>query len=209
MNQTLKTRLTRTLVLCVIALAAGALIGWLQIQAGPAAVVKPGQTTITGAAIGGPFSLTDQDGKTVTEKNYAEQWKLIYFGFTSCPTICPTALQKIAKVMNALGDAGADIQPLFITTDPARDTPAVMKQYVEQFHPRLVGLTGTQEQIEAAEKNYRVYAQKVQTPEMAEYTMDHSSFIYLMNPQGELTALYRTEDTAEAIAAEIRNNLSP
>ena len=118
--------------------------------------------------------------------------------------ICPTELQKIAGVLNTLGAEGEQITPIFITVDPARDTPEVMKNYVTQFHPRLTGLTGSKEQIEAVEKNYRVFAKKAQDPAMSDYSMDHSSFIYLMGPDDTLVAIYRTADTADFIAADIK-----
>lgn len=165
-----------------------------------------GFTPVAGAAIGGPFTLTDQDGKTVTEKDFPG-WLLIYFGFTYCPAVCPTELQKMAAVMKKLGSRAGMVQPLFISIDPERDTPAILKGYVPMFDPRLKGLTGTARQIESVKKEWRVYAAKVQDPGASDYTMDHSSFMYLMAPDGRLAALYKAQDKAEDIARDIAGKL--
>ena len=201
----------RTALLSAIAFAIGGGMALMEIRGQNARVVNIGPQAdddtgqqVPGAQIGGPFTLVDQDGKTVTEKNFTGSYKIIYFGFTYCPMICPTELQKIAGVLNTLGAEGEQITPIFITVDPARDTPEVMKNYVTQFHPRLTGLTGSKEQIEAVEKNYRVFAKKAQDPAMSDYSMDHSSFIYLMGPDDTLVAIYRTADTADFIAADIK-----
>lgn len=213
MNQQIKTRLKRTALLCGIALAIGAGLGLAQINAAKhnenAVVTDKGSTPdaaspVAGVAVGGPFTLTDQNGKIVTEKTYSGQYKIVYFGFTNCPMICPTGLQKIAKVLNMLGPAGDNIQPILITVDPERDTPDVLRQYVQQFHPRLVGLTGTKADIENVEKSYRVYAAKVENKDLSDYTMDHSAFIYLMSPDDQLLTIYRDADTAETIADDIK-----
>ena len=127
--------------------------------------------------MGGDFTLVDQDGKTVTQADFADSYKLVFFGFSYCPSICPTELQKITLVLGDLGDEIANkITPIFISVDPERDTPEQLKQYVVQFNPRLVGLTGTPEQIEAVTKSFRIYATKVENDMMDEYMMDHSSF---------------------------------
>lgn len=166
---------------------------------------------MAGAQLGGPFSLIDQDGKPVTQENFAKDYKLIYFGFTYCPAICPTELQKVARAMNELEqeapEAAAHLQPIFISVDPERDTPEVMKGYVQQFHPRLIGLTGSPEQVEAAKKAYRVFAKKVQDETMNDYTVDHSSFIYLMSPDDQLLAMYRVNDNAEDLAGDIKKHI--
>lgn len=209
MNPNIKSRLKRTAVLSLAALCIGALIAFVQIQNENAAVTqKPGAPmAVAGVQIGGNFTLTDQGGNTVTEKNFAGKYKLIYFGFTFCPAVCPTELAKMTRALNMLGGKADAIQPLFITVDPDRDTPQIMGSYVKAFYPRLIGLTGTQAQIDAVLKSYRIYAKKVQTPEMSDYTMDHSSFIYLMSPDDTLIAIYRSEDTAEFIAEDIENKL--
>lgn len=148
---------------------------------------------------GGPFTLVNQDNKTVTEKDFKNQWRLIYFGFTYCPAICPTELQKISSALKELGSTGEEITPIFISVDPERDTVNVMQAYVKLFHPRLIGLTGTPAQIDQAKKSYKIYAAKVKDETMTDYTVDHSSFIYLINPDNDLVRIFKTDDTAEDI----------
>lgn len=154
--------------------------------------------------IGGAFSLIDQDGNAFTDQNLRGSYSLIFFGFTYCPMVCPTELQKMALVMDGVGDTAEKIQPVFITVDPARDTPETIKNYIEQFHPKLVGLTGAQEQIDAVMKAYHVYASKVESEYMDGYMMNHSAFTYLMGPDGELVAIYPEKDTAEDIVKDIQ-----
>lgn len=151
---------------------------------------------VTNDAFGGPFTLTDHTGKTVTEKDFTGTYRLIYFGFTFCPAICPTELQKITAALNAMGDKGKVVQPIFVTVDPERDTPAVMKNYVSLFHPSLIGLSGTPEQVKDMLKTYKIYASKVKDPQMTDYTMDHSSFIYFMAPDDRLLHIFKTPDQA-------------
>ena len=152
---------------------------------------------VTNDAFAGPFSLTDHHGKRVSEKDYAGKYRLIYFGFTFCPAICPTELAKMTKALNAMGDKAQDIQPLFITVDPERDTPEKMKSYVSLFHPSLVGLSGTPEEIKKTLKDYKIYAAKAQDPSMSDYTMDHSSFIYFIAPDDRLLQIFKMPDTPE------------
>lgn len=153
-------------------------------------------------AIGGPFTLINQDGQTVTEKSFGNKYLLIYFGFTYCPAICPTELQKMAEAFHALPKAWqTQVQPLFISVDPERDTPETLKNYVDLFLPELVGLTGTMDQIAAVKSSYKIYAAKV--PEGDSYTMDHSSYIYLVDPAGKARAIFKSSDTAASIASYI------
>lgn len=139
------------------------------------------------AAIGGPFTLTDQTGETRTERDFHGSYNLIYFGYTFCPDVCPTALQVMTSAMDRL-DKGmqAKITPIFITIDPARDTVEHLAAYVENFHPRMIGLTGTEEQVVQAARAYRVYYAKSKESEgdTTDYLMDHSSFVFLMDPTG-------------------------
>ncbi|MEN0075581.1 MAG: SCO family protein [Paracraurococcus sp.] len=156
-----------------------------------------------GLSLGGPFRLTDQSGREVTERDYANGWMLVYFGYTYCPDVCPTELGTMASIMDTLGPAGAKVAPVFISVDPQRDTPEVLKDYVARFHPRLQGLTGTPEQVAEVARRYRVYYAKVQRPDMTDYLMDHSSFLYLVGPDAKVRALYRPETRPEDIAAGI------
>lgn len=216
MKTEVKKRVLRTIILAVIALVIGAGTAWYQMEFQNARVsgqssVSRGALPIAGLEIGGPFSLTDHTGKDVSEKDYADQYKLIYFGFTYCPAICPTELQKVSRVTKALEKNNPDIaevfQPLFVTVDPERDTVEVMKDYVGLFHPKLIGLTGTQPQIDFITKAYRIFARKVEDPDSddpaEDYTMDHSSYLYLMGPDNKLLGLYRMEDDADYIYDDI------
>lgn len=171
---------------------AGADIG----ATGDQALVTTGTSTVNGF-----FALTNQDGEAVSSSSWGPVYKVVFFGFTNCPDICPTTLQKIAGVMNGLGDMEARVQPVFITVDPARDTPDVMKGYVANFHPKLAGLTGTQEQIDAVVSNYKAYATKMQADEGAtDYNVDHSAFVYLINPDDTLaTAISGSSSVDEMI----------
>ena len=156
-------------------------------------------------SVGGPFTLVDGDGRTVTDQTYRGKWLVVYFGFTFCPDACPTALNTIAGALDALGPEAARIQPLFITIDPDRDTPPVMKQYVAAFDDRIVGLTGTPQQIAAVAKAYRVYYQKV--GDGANYTMDHSTALYVVGPDGRFNSLLAHDLSADEMAKRLKDLL--
>ena len=162
---------------------------------------------LAGARIGGPFSLTDQDGHTVTDRQFAGKYRIVYFGYTFCPDVCPTALQHLMQGLKAFDgtapDRSAKIRPIFITVDPARDTPAVLKQYVSAFDPRLIGLTGSEPQIAAVAKEYAVYYQRREQGGGAGYLMDHMSQAILFDPDGKPLALLPQEQDGKAIAAEL------
>ncbi|WP_244458788.1 SCO family protein [Roseomonas fluvialis] len=160
-----------------------------------------------GVALGGPFTLVDQTGRAVTERDFSGRPMLVYFGFTYCPDVCPTELGTIAAALDAMGPLGERVTPVFITIDPERDTPAAMADYVSRFHPRMVGLTGSAEQIAQAARAYRVYYAKVRPRDSTDYLMDHSSFIYFVGPDGRVRSLFRPETTPEAIAAAITSQL--
>jgi cytochrome oxidase Cu insertion factor (SCO1/SenC/PrrC family) len=160
-----------------------------------------------GLTLGGPFRLTDQTGREVTEADYAGRFMLIYFGYTYCPDVCPTELGVIASAIDELGPQADRVTPVFITVDPERDTVAALEDYVSRFHPRLVGLTGTAEQVAQVARAYRVFYSKVNRPEMSAYLMDHSSFIYLVGPDGRVRSLFRPETPPEAIAQAVRGQL--
>ena len=154
--------------------------------------------------IDGAFSLIDQNGKAVTDKDFEGYYRLVYFGFTSCPDVCPTDLKKISEALKKTdGKKAARIAPLFITVDPDRDTPRVMKDYVGQFGPSFVGLTGSKEAIANAQAGYKVFAAKRQDPRVNGYMMDHSAYAYLMGPHGEFIDVFSHDDTADAIAKRL------
>ena len=167
------------------------------------------ETVQEAAAIGGPFALTDGGGKAVTDRDYRGKYMLVYFGYTFCPDVCPTTLNDLAQAMDRLGPVADKVQPLFITIDPARDTPDVVRQYAAAFSPRLVGLTGSAAQIATVAKEYRVYYAPHKTgPNPGDYTMDHSSILYVMDPAGRFIGVIRADEGADAIAADVKKAIS-
>lgn len=194
----------KRLLIIVLAVVAGfsvaALVVLIQKSTPTIATTNSGLIAVTDDAFGGSFTLTDHNGKTVTEKDFTGKYRLIYFGFTYCPAICPTELSKITTALNQLGDKGKDVLPMFITIDPERDTSEKMKNYVSLFHPSLVALSGTPEQIKHVLKGYKIYAAKRQDEGMTEYTMDHSSYIYLIAPDDRLLHIFKMEDGAQKVA---------
>jgi len=155
------------------------------------------------ALVGGPFALTDQDGKRRTDAEFRGKHMLVFFGFTNCPDFCPTALYTITQAMEKLGAKADGVVPVFITVDPERDTPAALKNYAQNFDKRVVMLTGTPAEIAAAAKAYRVFYAKRPQEKAGEYTMDHSVYIYLMDPAGKFVTHFRhavsPDDLAEAL----------
>lgn len=167
-------------IVCVLALIG--LVAWL--GTGIVGVSRPARDT-NKALIGGDFTLVDQNGTTVQARDFRGKYMLVYFGFTHCPDICPTSLLLIGNALEALGENGKKVVPIFISLDPERDTPAVLHDYVQHFGPRMVGLTGSMEQVKAAAEAYKVYFSKVEDEESAlGYSVDHSGFMYLMGPDG-------------------------
>ena len=164
----------------------------------------------TNAAIGGPFSLVDEEGKIVTDIDFRGQYLLVYFGYTYCPDVCHTSLQNIADALGQMGDQAAKITPIFISIDPGRDTPEHLKEYASFFHPRLRALTGKPDQIAAVAKAYRVYYARVkeENPAPEGYLMDHSSAIYLMGPDGIFQSSFPHGTDPETLAERIRKFLS-
>ncbi|PZW48770.1 protein SCO1/2 [Humitalea rosea] len=166
-----------------------------------------GVTLPEGVTLGGPYSLTDQTGRAVTEATYAGGLSLMYFGFTYCPDVCPTELGIIGQVMEELGPDASRVTPILVTIDPERDTPEVLAAYVVNFHPKMVGLTGTAAQIADVARKFRVYYQRVRNAENSDYLMDHSSFIYLVGSDGRVRGLFRPGSAPEAIAEAVRGAL--
>lgn len=166
-----------------------------------------GMVLPAGLALGGGFSLLDEAGRGVTGADFAGSWMLIYFGYTYCPDVCPTELGVAAATIDALGPLGERVVPIFVTIDPQRDTPAQLADYVPRFHPRMRGLTGTPEQVAAVARQYRVYYARTGSAENTEYLMDHSSFLYLVDPDLRVRALFRPQTSPEAIAVAITGHL--
>ena len=158
------------------------------------------------AAIGGPFSLTDQNGRTVTEQDLKGKPFLVFFGYTNCPDFCPTTMFEISEVLKKLGPAADRTRALFITVDPERDTPAALKDYVSSFDPHIIALTGEPEAIAAVAKAYRAYYRKVPLKDGG-YTMDHLVLVYLMDKDGRFVSRFKLDRPLDASAAELRKSL--
>jgi protein SCO1/2 len=166
------------------------------------------EAPLAGSGIGGPFTLIDQDGRKVSDSAFAGKYRLIYFGYTFCPDVCPVDVQNLMKGYRLLEQRNpklaADVQPIFISVDPARDTPAVLRIFVRAFHPRLIGLTGSKADIAAVAKKYAIFYQKMPAPAGATgYLVNHSRQTVLFGRKGEPIALIPQEKDAASIAAEI------
>lgn len=190
--------------LVAIAVAASGLLGYLIVE-----VFRGGENgaVIGQAQVGGPFELVDGEGRTVTDEEFRGEYMLVYFGYTYCPDVCPTELQNMSRALELLGEEAEAVRPVFITVDPERDTPEVIESYVENFHPRMVGLTGSPEQIEKAAKAYRVYYKKAESGSASEYLMDHTSIVYLMGREGEFLRHFGYGTSPEDMAQGIRSYL--
>ena len=196
--------MTRAQILIMFVCAAIAatglvVVGWLQ--------PDPPQVRTSGTAlVGGPIKLTGHDGKVVSDHQFRGKYMLVFFGYTYCPDICPAGLQVMTAALEKLGPKADNIQPLFITIDPERDTVEVMASYVENFHPRLIGLTGTPEEIAAVAKAYRVYYKKA--GDDGDYLMDHSSILYLMDGDGKFAQHFTYSTDASGLAKDIEKAIS-
>jgi protein SCO1/2 len=195
------SRTARPLVIAT-AFAASLVVGLLLMfwtMGGVSKVAQP-------AAIGGPFQLTDQNGKTVTDKDLKGKPTLIFFGYTHCPDVCPTSLFEISEVMRALGKDASRVNAVFMSVDPERDTPAIMKDYLSSFDPHLEGLSGDPAEVEKVIKSYRVYAKKIPGKD-GDYTMDHTALIYLMDREGRFVSPFNLKRTPEEAAADLKRYL--
>jgi cytochrome oxidase Cu insertion factor (SCO1/SenC/PrrC family) len=197
----------RTVVLAALMLSGIAPLG-AQTQSARSAAELMDAVMWNREPIGGPFALIDHNGKPRTDADFRGKLLLVYFGFTYCPDVCPTDLQNIGLALDQLGSAGEKIQPLFITLDPERDTAEHLKDYVPMFHPRLIGLTGDAAAIHAAAAAYRAYYAKVPL-KGDDYTVDHSSFIYVVGADGQYLGFFPPGTPPERIAESIRPRLSP
>jgi protein SCO1/2 len=192
---------TRIPALLVLAIAAAVLVGLFILR--PEARVEG---NLSGATIGGDFALVDETGRPVTSQSFAGQWRLMYFGYSFCPDVCPVDTANLAAGFSAFEKAAperaARVQPLFVTVDPERDTPAALREFTDSFHPRLVGLTGSPDQVAAALKTFRIYAKRREGATPDSYLMDHMAAIYLFDPEGRPVAfLPGPEATPEAVRA--------
>ena len=155
------------------------------------------------ASVGGPFSLIDHNGARVTDRDFVGKPFLVFFGFTHCPDVCPTALFEMSEILNRLGPDAERMNALFVTVDPERDRAEVLKTYLSSFNPRITGLTGTPDEVAAAAKAYRAYMAKVPR-ENGDYSMDHTAVVYLMDKAGRFVAPFNIKQNADAAARELR-----
>jgi len=192
MNETARSRISLLLLLL-----AGLLVSACSSETPP----------LEGASIGGPFTLTDQNGQKVSDTDFEGKYRLVYFGFSYCPDVCPVDLQSIGQGLGRLEKSkpatAAKVQPIFITVDPERDTPSVLKEYVAAFHPRLIGLTGTPEQIASVAKAYGVYYSRRGEENSKDYLMDHMRIALLFGPDGKPIAIVPHDKGAEGVSSEL------
>jgi len=189
----LRKRLAPLLILLAAAIIAG--------TAGYGALTNGSKSPGGGTAlVGGPFTLTAHNGKRMSDADFRGKFMLVFFGYTYCPDVCPSELQVMSAALDRLGSKGEDIQPIFVSIDPERDTPAVMADYVKNFHPRLIGLTGTPEEIAAMARTYRVFYAKADQGGGQDYLMDHSSIVYLMDREGNFLKHFSYTTDADGLA---------
>ena len=196
------TRTIRILAMAAAFLAGAAALAAIAIVLWP----RGGEVAISPSAVGGPFSLTDQNGRRVTEADFKGKPVLVFFGFTNCPDVCPTALFEMSEVLRRLGPDAEKVNAIFISVDPERDTPEKLKDYLQSFHDRISALTGSQAEIDAVTKAYKAYAKRVPL-EGGNYTMDHSAIVYLMDKNGRFVAPFNLKRPADEAAADLRRYL--
>jgi len=186
----------------VLVIAAGVLLA-LALRETP----RGAAGTALASAIGGQFQLIDQNGKPFSDANLKGKWHLIFFGYTHCPDACPTALNEMSLALDRLGIKRDEVGVVFITVDPERDTPDVLKSYVQSFDAPIVALTGSPEAVAQAAKAYRVFYAKHPRAD-GDYDMDHSAVIYVMNPEGGFTATFTPDSSADAIVQRLQKLIS-
>ncbi len=164
--------------------------------------LTPGGREVASSDVGGPFTLTDHDGNRVTREDFLGEPHLLFFGFTHCPDVCPTKLFEISEVLQQTAEQGRELNALFITVDPERDTPDLMRAYVQSFDDRIIGLTGTSEEIDDVVRSFRAYKRRVPL-EDGDYTMDHTALVYIMDEQGRFVASLNTAQDPQAAAQEL------
>ena len=198
--------LVLTLAVAGTLLAGGVLLGTVLRQRG----MTSGTVTTSGTAtIGGPFTLVATNGQNVSDQTYRGKWVLIYFGYTYCPDACPTALNSISVALEKLGSDASNLQPLFVTVDPKRDTRDVMAAYMKSFDSRILGLTGTKDEIAGVIRQYHLYvSQDKSESEGDDYFVSHSSYIYLMNPQGKFVDVIPGGAAGNEIAVWLRKEMA-
>ena len=197
----MNSRRTLWLVIAAFAAVIAAFLFWSDRAPSPASA------PLAGSSIGGPFALVDQHGKPFTDKNLKGKYSLVYFGYTYCPDVCPLDVQNLSAGLAMFEKSspalGAKVVPVFVTVDPERDDPAALTAFAANFHPRLVALTGTRAQVDAAKKAYKVYARRAGPEGAKDYLMDHAAMTYLMGPDGEPIDYLPHGTTPAQVAAEL------
>jgi cytochrome oxidase Cu insertion factor (SCO1/SenC/PrrC family) len=158
--------------------------------------------------VGGPFTLSDQNGERRSLSDFRGRLVLLYFGFAHCPDVCPTDLMAMGKLIRSLGPDGNELQPVFITLDPERDTRAVLGAYIASFHPRFVALSGTEDEIRRVATSYKVFFEKLRPPGASTYVIDHAAYIFLLDREGGFVTLFPPSTPAERMAVMVREQLA-
>jgi cytochrome oxidase Cu insertion factor (SCO1/SenC/PrrC family) len=202
--------LRRQVIAALAALVAGRAVAQDRSSHQPAPFAAIPSPDRLATQFGGPFTLRDHAGKRVSDTDFRGRFMLVYFGFTRCTDTCPVDLPIIAQALDAIGPLADGVAPLFVTVDPAHDTPAVLAAYVAAFHPRLIGLTGSEDEIAAAAKAYKVHRRKLTQAHHApgDYAVDHGSLTYLMGRDGRFLTLLPHNSGAERLAAVLRKYLA-
>jgi protein SCO1/2 len=198
---------TPPLLLMSILMLGGLAAGGLFLTLGQLREAEPVVVTTGEADVGGPYSLLDQNGVRRSDEDFRGRYMLVFFGFTYCPDICPTTLAILSAALENIGPLADEVVPIFITVDPQRDTPEILKPYLSAFGPEFVGLTGTREEIDNAVSAYRAFYQIVET-ENDDYLVDHSTIIYLMDGEGKFVTNYDLNMGPDAIAEDLRERIS-
>jgi cytochrome oxidase Cu insertion factor (SCO1/SenC/PrrC family) len=204
----------RAPALLAAVLAAAAAAGYFLLRDDlPAAGSREGAARMMGelmsgkGPVGGPFTLNDQDGTRRSLADFRGKLVLLYFGFTYCPDVCPTDLMAVGNLVRSLGPAGEQVQPVFVTLDPARDKPEVLRAYVASFHPRFVALTGSETEIRRVATSYKVYFEKVKPPGVNTYLIDHTAYVFLLDREGQFVTLFPPGTPHERMAVMVRERL--
>lgn len=200
----MKSRIVIFMLIAAAFAVGGALAGLMH-----STILRPEAPVAGTAAIGGPFTLVATNGQTVSDQTYRGKWLFIFFGYTFCPDICPTALANISIALKKLDSEASDLQPLFITVDPERDTAKVLDDYLKSFDPRIIGLTGPQPQIDKVIKEYHVYVERQQhDPGDQNYFVSHNGYVYLINPRGQFVNVIQGSEPGEKIAAWLSKQMA-
>jgi len=198
------TRLSAIIAAVVaIALLAGSAV-FVLFGRGDDLAASCGASRVIGGDIGGPFTLVDETGKTVTDTDVITGPTLLYFGYTYCPDVCPLDTARNAEAVEILDERGLEVTPVFVSIDPGRDTPELLAEFTDVFHPRMIGLSGSPEQVKAASQAYKTYYKKQESDDEEYYLVDHSTFTYLVFPEHGFVEFFKREDTAEQMADRVQ-----